>query len=293
MPIALNDFIDIYDLSTQQRRFSLNQVATALAARVGELSSTKKKSDADLLTQYQALQRVVTDALEHEAHAADIESRYDTDRKKPQGSPELKAVDVEMDRLIGRFVRIGREQSVGDDETAAQIGEMMLALAPNGADAITTLTNAEQYETVNDLLKKTYGPKAQYAELIKEAGLGRVLHQIMMQQEKYGALVKQVPADVVGFDKVRAARATGLNHLRRVIAGALFIHGADSPADVEARVSLLGPIAAQLDKAEQAAKRGRGRAADPDAPEVQPATVPPSPTAGSAGAADAPNAAPA
>ena len=275
MSIALSDFIDTYELSTQQRKFSLNQVAEVLTLRVAELSASKKKGDADVLGQYQALQRRVGEALEHEVLAADIESRYETDRKKPQGSPELKAVDVEMDRLLGRFVRIGREQGGGADDTGAQIAAMMLALAPNGADAITTRTNAEQFELVNALLEKTHGDKAPYAELIKEAGLRRVVQEIAKLQETYGALVKQLPPDLVGYDKVRAARATGQNNLRRVIAGAIFIHGSDSPADVEARVSLLSPIAAQLDKAEQAAKRGRTRTVDPEAPAAPPTAASP------------------
>ncbi len=72
-----------------------------------------------------------------------------------------------------------------------------------------------------------------------------------------------------------------------LIAGAIFIHGSDSPADVEARVSLLGPIAAQLDKAEQAAKRGRSRSPDPGASETPPAIATPSPAPASPGGSTA------
>jgi hypothetical protein len=182
-------------------------------------------------------------------------------RKHAPGEP---AVDADLDRALSalsettnaKLVAFGLKSDVG--QAALRLRQRVF---PMGVQAITALTYVEEHETVSTILG-LLGPGGELADQVKTLRVEDLVEQIGEVNQRYGKLLSTGNVRDVTYDKIRKAQAEGQRNLLRVVAWILG-HYQDDDRDLEARLTLLGPIVREQE-AIRVHRRNRRRPTDVD-----------------------------
>ena len=81
--------------------------------------------------------------------------------------------------------------------------------------------------------------------IVAELGLGRKVKKLAKLAVDYRAALEEPQPQTVGWDKVRAAQATGQDLLLQAVVMILAKHHTSTADDIAGRIALLGPILEQ------------------------------------------------
>jgi hypothetical protein len=240
------DLINLYVFPTGRRIYAQRQVLAIATER-----------EITLLVR----QLVANIAADQATRDLELQWAGHDDRKHALGAP---AVDAELDRAVSalsetvnlKLVAFGSGSKMG--QAALRIRQRIF---PMGMQAITALTYVEQHEAVSTLLR-LLGPGGDLANQVEILRLDDLLERIGEVNERYGKLLSTGNIRDVTHDKIRKAQATGQRNLLRVAAWILG-HYQDDDRDLEARLTLLGPIVRE-NEAIRVHRRNRRRPTDVD-----------------------------
>lgn len=211
----------------------------------------------------------VTLALYDAARA--LEHRWAGEPEDTGAKPEAKRLDVLVDTTLGALRDGAVAQTMGaadDDPVHQQVASFLHEVFPAGVHTITRLPYVEESARVDDIVASLKGP---LAPAVAELGLGRLANRLADLAAQYREALEAQPPSIVGFDRIRAARAECQGMLLATVALVLGKHHQPSAEGAAARLSLLSPILEQ-NEAIGAYLRSRRRVEDvnPDTGEDEP-----------------------
>lgn len=264
MDVSLQSLINLYVFSTGRRLFALGQVMKA----AGERS-------------FSELEAHCTAAIKHDRSTRALESQWAAPAPR---SPLVQPIDVRTDRTLVAIRDVAQAHADSDEEDEELRGgvrALLTAIYPQGVQAVIQLPFVEQLSAMDGILETLKSKR--FAPLVADLGLNRKVKQLAKQIAEYRAALESPPAETVGFDKVKVARATVQDYLVQAVAMILAKHPTRSAEDVAARSALLGPILVQDEAIRQYLKSRRAvqdvnpetGAVDPNAPVGEGPGVPP------------------
>ena len=221
----VSELINILQFSTGRRRYACAQVLAVLE----ELKQ-------------QAMVSFVKDSLAADEKTAELERRYYADRAASAGrGPVAVHLDNHLDRVVGALSeRIDGLISVFDatQDTGKRARALKLEVFPNGGGALTHSSFEEALSTAHHLVKQLRGLLAGDVAALH---LGLLVDELESTTRSFQVALHEEPKVPVGFDAVRAARASGQRRLERLIAKLL----ASDDLDGTQRARALAPILEQ------------------------------------------------
>ena len=226
MDISLQSLINLYVFSTGRRLFALAQVMKAASER-----------------SFPELEAHCALCIKHDRNTRALETQW---AAPVQRAPLVQPIDVRADRTLVAIRDVAQSHADAEEEDEvlrAAVRAMLTALFPEGVLAVIHLPYVEQLSAMDGILETLKSKK--FAGLVADLGLNRKVKQLAKQVAEYRAALESPAPEVVGFDKVRVARAEGHDLLLQAVAMILGKHRTRSAEDVAARGALLGPILVQ------------------------------------------------
>jgi hypothetical protein len=240
------DLINLYVFPTGRRIHAQRQVLEIAAER--EITMLVRQLEANV-------------AADRATRELELQWAGHESRKHAPGAP---AVDAELDRALSalsetinaKLVAFGLGSDVG--QAALRVRQHVF---PMGVQAITALTYVEQHESVCTMLG-LLGPGGELSEQAQVLRVEDLIERIDQINERYGKLLRSGSVRNGMHDRIRKAQAEGQRNLLRVVAWILG-HYQDDDRDLEARLTLLGPIVREQE-AIRVHRRNRRRPTDVD-----------------------------
>jgi len=267
METSLSWFFDLYVFPTGRRLFALAQVMKkAMATGHADLAqhcATAVAEDRKCL------------ALERRWAGVAAEARGKGTAAAPPKTLDPAKIDPLVDRTLGAIRDHAETQRAGaspEDPIHATVSTLLKSIFPSGVADVTRLPWVEELAAVEDILSKLASPAL--APVVTDLGLSRLVERLESLTVQYRAALHAPAPDSLMFGEVRAARAEGQERLLQIVAIVLGKHHQSTPADIAARVDLLGPVMEQND-AIGASLKGRNAIEDvnPETGEADPGTV--------------------
>ncbi len=254
MDVSLQSLINLYVFSTGRRLFALAQVMKAAEAR-----------------SFAELEAHCAIAIKHDRQTRILENQWaaPAERQSP-----VQPVDAKVDKLLVSIRDVVQSNIDGEDEEEdlrKRMRALLTTLFPEGVLAVIKQPYIEELASVDRILDTLKAKEA--ASLVAELGLGRKVKKLAKLAVDYRAALEEPQPQTVGWDKVRAAQATGQDLLLQAVVMILAKHRTSGADDIAGRLALLGPI---LEQDEAIGRYLKSRRAVED---VNPETGAPDPSA--------------
>lgn len=236
---TLNDIFNLYEFTSGRRLFALAQVA-AIA---------KDEGFTDLVKHCAA-------AIAHERAVRELERRWAGEPVKAT-NPQAQRIDALTDRTLTALRDSALAQAQGappGDPIHAQVEGFLKRIFPISVYAITSLGYVEELAAVDEIVSLL---KGELAPTAKELGLKRLADRLADLASQYREALEAPPDSLVGWGRVRAARAEGQGMLLEAVALIVGRHYQRSAEGTAARLALLRPILQQNDAIGQYLKARR------------------------------------
>lgn len=230
MDSTLGSLINLYTFSTGRRLFAFRQVRKL----------AEKLALEDLVVHLDA-------ALTHDRATRALETKWASAPATQKNQAEVQRIDVLVDRALVSIRDSAQAQAngAGDDEDIAdKVQTLISAIFPGGSVIeVTQATYVEELEAVDGIL--TSLKSKELAPIVTELGLTRLVKRLAKLAVDYRAAQEAPAAEIVGYDKVRAARAVGQENILQAVAMILGLYPKSTPEHQASRAKLLAPILKQ------------------------------------------------